>query len=271
MTSSRSKMLSILDLFTEQTPVWTADHICMRLGFSVSSGYRYIRELCAAGLLTRISGGAYVLGARIIQLEFLMRMIDPVSRIGRPVILDLVRQTGCDALLSNIYGNQIVNVLHERGVEVLPLAYVRGRPHPLFRGAMSKAILAFLPRARIIRLYNSDADLVERSGLGRTWREFWQNLQVIRKKGFSESYGELDPEVCGFGAPVFNGEEVLGGVGLGCTASRLQVLNKDTLVELLRAAARKISMSIEGISHPQTAVMPLSPETLQKIAPLAEQ
>ena len=91
MKNSRAKMLSILDLFTETSPVWTADAICTCLGVSTSTGYRYIRELVFSGLLTRITGGAYVLGARIIQLELLMRAIDPISRLGRAIILPMVK------------------------------------------------------------------------------------------------------------------------------------------------------------------------------------
>ncbi len=249
MASSRSKMLSILDLFDKAAPVWAADAICERLRCSTSSGYRYIRELCAAGLLTRISGGSYVLGPRIVQLELLMREIDPVSRTGQPIIAALVRQTGCDVLLANMYGDHIVNVLHERGVEQLPLSYDRGRPHPLFRGAMSKAILAFLPRSRALRLYTAHAELAERSGMGASWRELWQALQQIRTKGYSESHGELDPGVIGIGAPVFNGEEIMGSVSIGCSHARLALLNKDRLVELLLATARQIGAEVERISH----------------------
>jgi hypothetical protein len=47
MPSSRSKMLSILDLFDKASPVWSADAICERLRCSTSSGYRYIRELAS--------------------------------------------------------------------------------------------------------------------------------------------------------------------------------------------------------------------------------
>jgi len=251
MPSSRSKMLSILDLFDKALPVWSADAICERLRCSTSSGYRYIRELCAAGLLTRISGGSYVLGPRIVQLELLMREIDPVAGIGQPLIADLVRQTGCDVLLANMYGDHIVNVLHERGVEHLPLSYDRGRPHPLFRGAPSKAILPFLPRSRALRLYNAHAPLVAESGMGRTWREFWQGLQQIRKKSYSESYGELDAGVIGLGAPVFNGDEVMGSVSIGCSPARLALLNRDMLIELLVSTAGRIGKEVERISHAQ--------------------
>ena len=270
MKNSRAKMLSILDLFTETSPVWTADAICTCLGVSTSTGYRYIRELVSSGLLTRITGGAYVLGARIIQLELLMRAIDPISRLGRAIILPMVRQTGCDALLSNIYGDQVINVLHERGAEHLDLTFLRGRPLPLFKGATSKAILAFLPRSRVARLYETYQQEIAAAGLGTSWKDFWRNLQVIRNRGYSVSRGELDPAITGFGVPVFNGDEVLGSVVLVCSTARVGVLNEMVLVDLLKVASREISAAIEGISHPQTAVMALDRKTLRKLSAVTE-
>ena len=258
MASSRSKMLSILDLFDRASPVWTAEAMCDQLGCSASTGYRYISELCAAGLLTRISGG-YVLGPRIVQLELLMREIDPISRIGRPLIQELVKQTGCDVLLANMYGDQIVNVLHERGVEHLPLSYDRGRPHPLFRGAMSKSILAFVPRSRAQRVYNAHSALAAASGMGGSWREFWKTLSKIRKQGYAESHGELDPDVIGIGAPVFNGDEVIGSVSIGCSRARLALLNKERLIELLLSTVRELGRHVERIPHveaPNPAAVP---------------
>ncbi|OGA19007.1 MAG: hypothetical protein A3H32_21090 [Betaproteobacteria bacterium RIFCSPLOWO2_02_FULL_63_19] len=251
-------MLSILDVFNKATPVWTADAICEHLGCSTSTGYRYIGELCAAGLLTRISGG-YVLGPRIVQLELLMREIDPISRIGRPLIQELVKQTGCDVLLANMYGDQIVNVLHERGVEQLPLRYDRGRPHPLFRGAMSKSLLAFVPRSRAQRIYKAHSALAAASGMGENWREFSLTLHKIRKQGYAESDGELDPGVFGIGTPVFNGDDVIGSVSVGCSRARLALLNKNRLVELLLSTARELGRHVAGISlaeAPNSAAVP---------------
>jgi DNA-binding IclR family transcriptional regulator len=270
MNSSGAKMLSIIDLFTERRPVWTADEICSQLEVSTSTGYRYIRELTSAGLLIRITGGAYVLGGRIVQLEMLMRSIDPISRLGRAIILPMVKQTGCDALLSNIYGEQVINVLHERGTELLDLTFIRGRPLPLFKGATSKAILPFLPRSRVARLYDAHAAEIAAAGMGTSWKEFWRTLQAIREQGYSESRGELDPDIVGFGAPVFNGNEVLGSVVLASSRGRMGVLNQTTLVDLLKSAARDISTAIEGISHPQTAVMALNRKTLRKLSAAAE-
>ena len=73
--SSLARMLSILDLFGARAPVLSAEEIIARRNYSRPTGYRYVRELVAAGLLVRAPGG-YSLGPRIIELDWL----DPPAR-----------------------------------------------------------------------------------------------------------------------------------------------------------------------------------------------
>jgi DNA-binding IclR family transcriptional regulator len=250
MTSSLSKMLGILDLFEESTPAWTADDICERLGFSTSTGYRYIRELCDAGLLNRLTGGFYVLGTRIVELEYVMRTSDPIAKVGRPILEALSAATGCDVLLSSIQGFHVVNVLHERGVEHLNVSYIRGRQHPLFRGAVAKAILPFLPRSQLVKLYEGNQEAIARSGMGGTWLEFWRALQLIKRAGYSESHGELDPNLSGLGVPVLTNEGVVGSITVVYSSARGRLLNVNGLVEELKATAQKMNAAIQGLSAP---------------------
>jgi DNA-binding IclR family transcriptional regulator len=255
MPSSSHKTLSVLDLYTPATPVWTVEAIAARFGCSIATAYRYVGDLAAAGLLTRVTGGSYVLGPRIVELDLLMREVDPIAAAGRPLIDTLVADTGCDVLLSNIYGDHLVNVMHVRGTEQLPISFVRGRPHPRFRGAMAKAILAFMARSRLARIHKLHATEIRAAGLGEDWIDFWRTLQVIRKRGYAESLGELDPGVVGLAAPVFNGPDVLGSVGLALSERRVRLLNVERLAAMVVECAARVSRSIEGIAHPKTAVM----------------
>jgi len=248
MASSLGKMLGLLDLFTEETPAWTADGICAQLRLTPSSGYRYIRELCAAGLLTRITGGSYVLGVRIIELEFVMQRADPVARVGRPILKQLAATTGCDAMLSNFYGLHIINVLHERGVEQLEVSYLRGRQHPLFRGAVAKAILPFLKRPLLVRIYEEHSTEIAEAHLGESWLEFWRGLQAIKRQGFSASAGELDAQVSGLGVPYFQNGAVLGSISLAYSSARGRLLNQQALVEGLQESSRALTEAIEALA-----------------------
>ena len=63
------KILQVLDLFNESRNTLSAEDIPSLLGVSRTTAFRYMKQLCDAGLLTKLSG-RYALGARIIQLDY---------------------------------------------------------------------------------------------------------------------------------------------------------------------------------------------------------
>ncbi|WP_026264863.1 helix-turn-helix domain-containing protein, partial [Arthrobacter sp. 135MFCol5.1] len=70
---SLSRMLNVLDLFTEREPVWSTADLIEALETSRSTGYRYIKTLHDAGLLTAVRNGYYSLGPRIIEMDLQIR------------------------------------------------------------------------------------------------------------------------------------------------------------------------------------------------------
>jgi DNA-binding IclR family transcriptional regulator len=244
-------MLSLLDLFTEAAPAWTAEDMIARTGFSRPTGYRYVRELVAAGLLMRLTGGLYHLGPRIIQLDYQIRANDPLLAAGNPIMRQLAELTGCHVLLSYIFDEQVLNVHHEAGIEPLKITFARGVPLPLLRGATSKAILAWLPRARARRIYGRHAKAIARSKLGRNWDEFRRALAAIRHAGYAYTGGELDPPNIGIAAPVYDdGGAVLGSLTFVTLKRRWEILDQKQLVELLQGGARRISSAIAHLGAP---------------------
>jgi DNA-binding IclR family transcriptional regulator len=201
--SSLTKLLSILDFFTPGMPLLTADEITSRLGCSRPQGYRYIRELYAAGLLTRFSGG-YSLGPRIIELDFVIRSGDPLLQSSVPLIRELRDRVGCHILLHRMYGDRLVTIHHERADGTTPVGFGRGQPMPLFRGAGYKVVLANLPPARQKKLFAAYPGEIQNSTLGKTWEAFRADLRKIRKDGYAISLGELDTSNVAIAAPIFH-------------------------------------------------------------------
>lgn len=232
-------MLAVLDLFTDEHAILSADDITARLKYSRPTGYRYVRELVAAGLLLRAPGG-YALGPRIIELDWLIRTRDPLLTTSREAVSELSQKLGCDITQMGLYGERIVTIHHERGPEPLEISFDRGRPMPLFRGAPSKAVLAFLPRARLERLYAKHH--------ARGFPKFFKEMQDIRKAGYAVSFGELDPGKVGIGAPVFRRDRsVAGSLCLVLTAVRYDTANRELLLDTLLATASRISEALEPV------------------------
>ena len=243
--SSLSRMLSILDLFGAESHVLGADEIIARRKYSRPTGYRYVRELIAAGLLVRASGG-YTLGPRIIELDWLIRRHDPVLAKSREAVRELVASTGCSVTQMGIYGDRIVTIHHERGPEALEISFDRGRPMPLFRGSPSRAVVAFLSRARMQRLferYRTDLTPEQRKqGFGR----FYEKMLAVRRAGYAISHGELDIGLIGIAAPVFRRDRgVAGSVCLVLSRVRYEPASAAMVAKPLLEAASRISEALE--------------------------
>ncbi len=232
-------MLAVLDLFTESQPTHAAEEIARRLKYSRPTGYRYVRELVGAGLLVRSPGG-YALGPRIIELDWVIRKGDPVLTASRDAVQDLSQKLGCDVTQMGLYGERIVTIRHQQGPEPLEIGFDRGRPMPLFRGAPSKAILAFLPRARLERLFAKHH--------ARGFPAFFKEMQAIRRAGYAVSFGELDAGKVGVGAPVFRRDRsVAGSLCLVLTAVRYETANHALLIDKLLESAARISEALEPV------------------------
>lgn len=235
------RALAILDLFTVEAPSWTAERICEERRLSVPTGYRYIRELVSAGLLVRLSGGHYSLGPKIIALDHIIRQSDPLLRVAVPVMVDLVRRTGCACVLSSLLGDQILDTHRESGAEPLVLAYGRGRPRPMFYGAAPKVILADQSAAWLRKLHDARAAEIAAAGLGHDWPSFRRKLSEIRRDGFYVSRGELEADISAVAAPIRTGSaDAHSALALVTTSERFDLLNVDQLARLVTQGVAEI-------------------------------
>lgn len=241
--SSISKMLAILDLFSDEKAVWTPEEIMRELDFSAPTAYRYLRELAKSGLIAS-DNGHYKIGPKIIKLDFLIRKTDPIVSAGMPIMKQLCELTGCEVLLSNIFNDEIL-IAHIESPNRIEskVTYNRGQPHPLFYGSTSKAIIANLPRAQITKLYEKYPELINEAGMGKTFEEFKSKLSVIKRQGYYISHGELDKGVSGIAVPVFKNNVLKGSLSLVFATELYEIYNVEKLTELAIRASKDIGDS----------------------------
>jgi DNA-binding IclR family transcriptional regulator len=248
--TSLSRMLAVLDLFDEGASVWTAEAIAQRLGYTLPTGYRYVRELTEAGLLRRDAGGTYVLGPRVIELDHRIRIGDPLLIAGQRVMRDLADETGCDVVLGTIYGERIITIDHEYGDEGFAASYGRGRRMPLFRGMLSKAILSALPRAALRRLHEHHRDEAAAEALAKDWDTLVANLKAIRTAGYSTSHGELDPGGSGIAVALSSPpRRLVAALGFVMSQRRFRTADEGALVAMLTAATARIVAALPPLAH----------------------
>lgn len=242
--SSLSRMLGTLQFFSRAEPVLSAETIAERAGVPTSTAYRYVKQLTNAGLLIRWKGG-FALGPRIMELDLQIRECDPLIVAAAGPMIDLAKQTGLDVLLSKLYGQKIITVHIETGGSSRTLNFGRGRPLPLFRGSNSKAIVAFLPAARMRKLHEEARAHGESDASVRDWQTFYEKMLSIRKAGYSLTKGELNSGIEGISAPIFGAErDVIGSLTLIGDLGRMAMLREEALIEVVQKTTAVISESL---------------------------
>lgn len=235
-------MLDLLRLITPDSPTIDAEKVCAVHGCGFSTAYRYIRELTNAGLLVKLPGG-YALGPRIIQLDLQMRQTDPVLFHGRDLLRELVQETGMSALVSELYGNEVITLHEEVAHDMQALDFGRGRAMPLHRGATGRVIMAHLSPRQLRRIH--DAVAVSGDGGLPPWREFTREMLALRKEGYCLTRGQIEVDRVGLAAPLFDERRrVLGSVSLVGEPRRFEMFNESLIAGLVRAAAAKLSQRI---------------------------
>lgn len=244
--SSLARMLNTLALFSTATPSLTADQIAAQLGVPKSTSYRYIQELCKVGLLMRLDR-SITLGPRIIELDRCIRECDPVIRAAAPPMRALAEQTGLEVFLSKLYGHSIITVHTEFNDPRQPLRYGRGRPVTISRGASSKALVAFLPAARLRRLHQ---ELALESEDTPAWESFYEEAQKIRRQGYCRTSGELNEGKTGVSAPIFGrGRLVVASVTALGNDSRFALFDSNAIAQLIMSTGQAISARLSADEH----------------------
>lgn len=211
--SSLDRMLTILDLFDEDLMSIQLDHAVKATGASKATTYRYIQSLCDRGLLAPAAGGSYVLGPRIIELDRLVRKKDPLLSSAAPLIRAASHRLDVAIMLCAFYGDKVMCADMVASDPALGQIYERGRPMPMFKGAMAKIILAHLTPYQLRSMMLWHADRLREAGLGADWDEFRSNMTRLRRAGFCMSRAEVISGLIGFSAPIFDAEQrVLGSV-----------------------------------------------------------
>lgn len=220
--STAERALSILELFADTRSVLTANQVSEHLGVARSTAYRYLQSLVQARYLTEAPGG-FSLGLKILELARIARRGFDISSIARPAMVELAQDFRETVLLTRRMGESIVCMEREEpDSQRLRLSYEPGAIMPINAGASAMVLLAWLPDEEV-RAILEHAPL--RSFTPNTLTEpdaLIARLHDIRERGYALSVAELDPEVVGIGAPIFDSRgTVRAAISVAGLATRL--------------------------------------------------
>ena len=253
--SSFDKALGIFDLFREDCISVHVEDVARAAEISRATAYRYLASLCEAGLLSPTSRGTYVLGPRLIELDRLMRLHDPLLTAGRRIMEETSSALGMNMLLASYYRDSIMCVDIAWPDSSIVQNYERGRPMSLFRGAMAKVILAHLSPYQLRNVALHHADEIREAGLCADWPTFRAEMAALAREGTCITRGELMTGALGVSAPVFDPDrKILGSITFAMSEERLAVSDAQQLRAQIVEASRRITALIaeqtESFSDP---------------------
>jgi DNA-binding IclR family transcriptional regulator len=249
VSGSGERLLAILGLFSEDQPEWSPEEMMQALGFSRPTLYRYLKTLKDAGYLVSLPQAGYTLGPRVTELDFLMRRSDPLIAAAEAHLKELALRFVGSAFVIRFYGQKMLCIASEVSATNPRSSYPRGRPMPLGKGAVSRAIVAFLPPRDRSLLVSEYLDAFVTSGIGPTKDAVMAELKQVRRDRVAIARGEVTPGLVGVAAPLLAGDGT--AIGALCLSTEEALLN-DTSLEALRTDIRnradQISTALAGPS-----------------------
>lgn len=238
--SGLKRYMVVLHKFDEAHPKWTVQELAEALDAPASTIYRIVRDLVAHGLLARASDAQYRLGTAFIEFDRILRLTDPLARLGRNALSDIVNHASvpCVGLLCSLYDDHVMCIADERaGLAEFQPSYERGRPMPLTRGATSQVILSELPSRRVQKLLGSAAEQTA---------DLRRRLASIRKQGYCVSRGEIDEGLVGIAAPIVSpSTRTIGSLSLVVAAKDVSDAIERRLIMLVVSSASVLSNAME--------------------------
>lgn len=241
--SSLTRILGILDLFDLERSFWTSDQIMQKTGYSRPTTFRYLKELRQAGLLARFGGG-YVLGAKAVKLDYIIRQTDPLLKLLDPIMAGLRDHTDCDVILATLLGEEFFATIHHMSGNT-NVSWPRGRPMPLTRGAGGLVVLATLSPAHLRKVLDRAISAGSLShGDAAKLRE---ELASIAKQGHAISLGALEPGNVGIAVPVSLPSVPKAALILVMSRKRFNTTDPAVVIKLLKQGREEMMGAYEKL------------------------
>jgi DNA-binding IclR family transcriptional regulator len=210
---SVERALAILEAFNEEEPTLSLAQLSMRTGLYKSTILRLAASLDRFGYLARNEDGRFRLGPSLWRLGSLARKAYDLGEYVRPVLRDLVAETGETAAFYVRAGDKRLCLYRLNSPRPVRHHLDEGAMLPIDRGASGKVLLAF-----------DGAEGAE--------------LDATRGRGFYYSEGERDQDVGAIAVPVFDQAGLLrGALSISALITRLGAEKVDPTVDCLNRAA----------------------------------
>jgi DNA-binding IclR family transcriptional regulator len=239
---SLNQALEVLEKFTKEEPVWGLRELSKSLDVNHTVIYRILQTFENKRFLVKDEKSKkYQLGPGILSLLSTYTSMTKLSDLIIPEMEKLSEITGESVFLTWRDGQGGTTVEIVESTHNIRFTVSVGTTTPLYIGASTKSIMAFLTKSEQEKILNSE--LKKRTKKTVTSKNILlKELDEISEKGWAYTEGEYSDDVFGISAPLFNKDnDVIASLTLAGPTYRIDEQKKEDILEQLLKYTEKIN------------------------------
>ncbi len=236
-------------LASQADPV-TLQAIATAVDLPRSTAYHLLGVMVEEGFVVHLADEhRYGLGVAAFEVGSGYARQEPLQRLARRLLAQLVDEVGQSAHLAVLHGRDVLYVLEERAPGRPPLVSDVGVRLPAHLTASGRAVLAALPPVQVRALYPDRSAFVDRHGVGPASPGALRALLTeTRQRGYAFEDGEVTPGFASVAAVVrdHTGHPVAGVAVTFPATDRPEGHDLAATIAATRRAADRLTTRIGG-------------------------
>jgi DNA-binding IclR family transcriptional regulator len=246
---STVRAMSVLEFLAQSKRGASMSEISRNLALPKSSTYLVLKTLEQEGYLRRnVQSGRYYFGLRLVSLSRKVLVHLDLREVARPILTELMQQTGIIVHLAVLEGNEAVIIDRVEPPGSSAGADWVGRRLDVNCTGVGKALAAFLPNEQFEEVItarrfarHNDNTIVTIGGLKR-------ELAKVRDKGYALDDEEDEIGVRCIGVPVFDSfQRAVAAISLAGTTEQIPLDRIRPLARALKQTASEISLRLNPL------------------------
>ena len=252
------KALELLDILSNKQAPMTLRELYQASGYPKSTIYALLSTLRAYGCIRQESDGRYYLGTKLFQWGCSVSASWDITRLARPYLERLARDTGSTALLSRVEGSSITVIDQCVSGAGIRVASEMGSHVSLYATSQGKLLLASLSDSAVRQLIPEGKLQAFTPHTLTDLPALLADLERIRTQGYAIENGEYKIGLRSVSAPVYSRENdiayIVSAVGL---FRRVESDEFDLVIRQTCDDARALSLQNGGGGCAEKPCLPL--------------
>jgi DNA-binding IclR family transcriptional regulator len=238
--------LAILECLTKSQHGLTVSQLTRNLGFPKSSVHALLLTFERHGYLNRDdTSGRYRLGLRICDLANVALERIKLREQAAPLLSRLRDSTGLTAHMAILERDEVVLIEKIESPRLRVNSWI-GKRMDLHCTALGKALIAHLPDEQVAALLKSHGMLRHNDNTIVSMRRLKEELDLVRRRGYSVDDEEEEINVRCIGVPILNSQQqVLAAISITGTTAEVDEKSRDSLITNVKSTAAAIADQIQ--------------------------